>query len=168
MWDLLVADELRSQRMGGHQEDGHPGGIHGGPDLLEPFVACPDVPVVPSLEEALFFEDAEVFQETVLPDLILVAVADEDRRHWGHAVILACPDGSAESCRPPSRPAPEEPRHVAWGVSPREGSPSNSREPRRGGGRQRSGEHRRRPYRALGFVLVPLPGADALATCLCP
>ncbi len=86
MGDLLVADEFRFQGGGGDQEDGHPGGIHRALDLLEPFVARADVPVVPGLKEALYFEDAEVFEEAVFPVLVLVAVGDEDG--WGHFVEL--------------------------------------------------------------------------------
>jgi hypothetical protein len=85
VWNLFVADELRFQGVGRHQEDGHMGGVHGVPDLLEPFVARPEVPVVPDLEEALFFEDAEMGDEAVLPVLVLVAVADEDPRSRRHA-----------------------------------------------------------------------------------
>jgi hypothetical protein len=64
--------------------DGHPGGIHRGLNLLEPFIARPDVAVRPGLEEALVLEDAEMGDKTVLPGLVFVAVGDEDAgdRHF--------------------------------------------------------------------------------------
>jgi hypothetical protein len=71
--DLRVEGEFRGQGARGDQEDGHVGVL----DLVEPFVAGLEVTVRPNLEESLVLE-AEVLDQTVLPDLVLTAIGDKD------------------------------------------------------------------------------------------
>jgi len=76
--NFRVEDEFRGQGARRDQKDGYLSGIHRGLDPLEPIVACGNVAVRPGLEEALVLENSKVFDQTVLPDLVLVAVGDED------------------------------------------------------------------------------------------
>jgi len=76
--DFGVENEIRGEGVRGDQQDGHAGLVHGLCNLVEPFIARLDVAVVPGAKEALLLEDAEVLDEAVFPDLVLVAVADED------------------------------------------------------------------------------------------
>lgn len=82
--DLLIEDELGGEGVGGDEEGCHPGLIQSLSDLIEPLPARADPLVVPCLEQALRFEDPQVGGQAVLPDLVLVAVAEEDlgRRHF--------------------------------------------------------------------------------------
>jgi hypothetical protein len=80
MRDLCMQDEVGRQGVGRDQEDGYASGSHPLLDLFEPFLPRSDSAVIPGFEKALLLEDGELLDQAVLPDLIPVAIADEDRR----------------------------------------------------------------------------------------
>src|SRR4051812_15048033 len=64
--------------------------------------------------------------------------------------------------------APKEPRHVAWGASPRRGDQNGSQSPEGAAADRRSEEDRRRPFGALDRGGAGFLGLTPQATCLCP
>lgn len=77
--DLFAQDEWRSQEMLRNEEDGHTGVRHGLLDFREPARPRSDATVVPGVD----LQYAQVRREEILPPLVLVAVAQEDRGHAG-------------------------------------------------------------------------------------
>jgi hypothetical protein len=81
---------------------------------------------------------------------------------------------SLPRCRsvPPNRKvglrAPKEPRHVAWGASPRSGADPFPNSPEGATADRRSEKDRRRPFGAQGSFEIADLGLTPQATCRCP
>lgn len=71
--------------MRGDQQDRHARFFHRPLDCREPFLSGSNVSIVPGLELTIALEAGQMRKETVFPDFVLVAVAEEDG--GGHGEI---------------------------------------------------------------------------------
>jgi hypothetical protein len=78
--DLGLLNEAGGQEVGRDEQHGNLGALDGRRDLGAPVITSGDVAVVPDLERAFRLQNAQVLDELDLPVLVLMAVADEDRR----------------------------------------------------------------------------------------
>ncbi len=85
--DLAILNERRGEEVRRNEEHRYASLPHCVLDFLEPCLAGADEAIVPDPEAAVSLQASQVCHEAVLPDLVLVAVADEDGR--GHARMLA-------------------------------------------------------------------------------
>ena len=75
---LLALDERRAQEVSRDKEHGDARAGHSFPDLFEPVRTGLDAFIAPEVEETLGLQNSEMGLDSIFPDFVLAAVAQED------------------------------------------------------------------------------------------